>query len=86
VIDISKYGEGLGREIYLAAQNGEIQQPFNVADCQKYAQKRGWDVRENYLRVFLANSELNREHSETYKNYFIGVSRGLYRINPNAKV
>ncbi len=86
MIDVSKYGKGLGREIYIAAQSGEIKQPFNVADCRKYAKRREWDVRESYLRVVLANSEVNRDHSETYKNYFIRVSRGLYKINPNTEI
>ena len=83
---MSKYGRGLGKEIYLAVKNGKISQPFNVADCRKYALSKGWDVPESYLRVVLANSEVNRDHSETYKNYFIRVSRGLYKINPIVEI
>ena len=79
---MAKYGRGLGREIYEAVRRGIIPQPFRVTDCREYILSRGWDVPETYLRVVLSNSEVHREHSETYKNYFIRVDRGLYRINP----
>ena len=80
---MAKYGRGLGREIYEAARRRSIQQPFNVAACRRYARSRDWDVRETYIRVVLSNSEVNREHSETYKNYFHRVAKGLYKINPD---
>lgn len=87
MFEISKYGRGLGKEIYFAALGGEIKQPFNVNDCRKYAKDRGWNVPKSYFRVVLSNSEVNRNHSKTYKNYFIRVSRGLYKIiNPNVEV
>ena len=76
-----KYGKGLGREIYEAVKRGEITQPFNVADCRRFTVKKGWEIPEKYLRVALANSEVNRDHSETYKNYFVRVSEGMYVIN-----
>jgi len=79
---VAKYGRGLGREIYEAVRRGIIPQPFRVADCHKYILSRGWKVPKTYLRVVLSNSEVHRGHSETYKNYFIRVDRGLYRINP----
>ena len=79
---MSKYGRGLGREIYEAAKQGIINQPFNVSECRQYAQSRGWFPKEKYMRVVLANSEANRDHSETYKNYFIRVDEGLYKMNP----
>lgn len=78
---MSKYGRGLGREIFEAVKNGEITQPFNVSDCRQFALSKGWDVPESYLRVALANSEVHRDHSETYKNYFVRVSEGMYNIN-----
>lgn len=76
-----KYGKGLGKEIYLAVLNGDISEPFTVEDCRKYTMIRGWTIPENYLRVFLANSEKNRYHSSTYKSYFIRVSEGQYALN-----
>ena len=48
---MSKYGRDLGKEIYIAVKNGIISQPFNVADCTKYALLKGWNVPESYLRV-----------------------------------
>ena len=80
---MAKYGRGLGREIYEAIIRGDIQQPFNVDDCRQYSLTRGWNVPESYLSVVLANSEVNREHSETYKNYFIRITKGRYHTNPN---
>jgi len=60
-----KYGKGLGQEIFEAAKSGVILQPFNVEACRKYALSKGWDVPNSYLRVVLANSEVDRTHSET---------------------
>ena len=76
-----KYGRGLGREIYEAVKKGEIIQPFNVSDCRNFTLSKEWDVPESYLRVALANSEVDRDHSDTYKNYFVRVSEGMYEIN-----
>jgi len=78
---MSKYGRGLGREIYEAVKKGIIKQPFNIADCRKFISSKGWNVPESYLRVLLSNSEVHRGHSGTYKNYFVRVSNGLYDIN-----
>jgi len=78
-----KYGKGLGREIFEAAERGILIQPFNVEDCRRFALSKGWKIPESYLRVVLSNSEIDRKHSDTYKNYFIRVSEGRYRINPN---
>ncbi len=80
---MSKYGRGLGKELFLAVIEGRMSQPFSVEDCRKYAKSRGWDVPENYLRVALANSEVKRGHSPTYKDYFVRVSEGKYIINPH---
>jgi len=77
-----KYGRGLGREIFEAARRGKIRQPFNVDDCRQFSFSKGWSVPEKYIRVVLANSERNRDHSDNYKDYFIRVSEGQYRINP----
>ena len=76
-----KYGRGLGREIFEAVKRGDISQPFNVSDCRTFALSKNWNVPESYLRVALANSEVDRDHSETYKNYFVRVSNGMYEIN-----
>ena len=78
---MSKYGRGLGREIFEAVKTGKIVEPFNVSKCRVFALSKGWDVPETYLRVALANSKVDRDHSETYKNYFIRVSEGMYKIN-----
>lgn len=81
-----KYGKGLGKEIYIGAKNGEILQPFTVNDCRDFAISKGWDVPESYLKVVLANSEKDRDHSDTYKDYFMRVSEGKYRINHSISV
>ncbi len=78
-----KYGRGLGREIYIAARDGEIDEPFSVADCRNHAKSRGWDVPETYMMVCLANGEANRDHSPTYKDFFVRVGDGMYKTNPN---
>jgi len=75
-----KYGRGLGKEIFFAARDGRITQPFSVEDCREFSKSKGWDVPENYIKVVLANSEVGRKHSPTYKNYFIRVSEGKYRV------
>ncbi len=80
----SKYGRGLGREIFEAVKAGKLPQPFDVAACREFARKRSWKPPESYIRVVLANSEVNRSHSETYHNYFERVAEGKYRINPRA--
>jgi hypothetical protein len=69
-----KYGRGLGKEIFFAAMDGRITQPL------EFSKSKGWDVPENYIKVVLANSEVDRKHSPTYKNYFIRVSEGKYRV------
>lgn len=79
---MARYGRGLGREIYEAARQGIIRQPFTVSQCRRYVESKGWYPPETYMRVVLANSEVRRKHSETYRNYFIRVAEGLYRINP----
>ena len=76
-----KYGKGLGKEIYLAAKKGIILQPFTVSDCRKFVLSKGWDVPESYLKVVLANSERERNHSDNYTDYFSRVSKGKYIIN-----
>ncbi len=81
----SKYGRGLGREIFEAAKTGILFQPFDVADCREFARSCGWNPPENYIQVVLANSEVNRSHSETYFNYFVRVGEGKYIINSHAK-
>ena len=81
----SKYGRGLGREIFEAAKAGKLSQPFDVATCREFVRKRGWNPPESYIRVVLANSEVSRSHSETYFDYFVRVDEGKYKINPHAK-
>jgi len=36
---------------------------------------------QNYTGVVLSNSEVNRDHSPTYKNFTIRVGRGEYKIH-----
>jgi len=81
-----RYGQGLGREIYKAAKLGIIKQPFEVKDCRQFSLSKNWDVPESYIRVVLSNSEVDRNHSKTCKNYFRRVAEGSYRINPDAGV
>jgi len=83
---MSKYGRGLGKEIYMAVNSGEISQPITVSKCREFALSKGWEVPESYLRVVLTNSERRRTHSDTYKDYFVRVSRGKYTINPSIEV
>ena len=76
---LSKYDRGFAREIYEAARNGEISQPFNVAKIRLFAEHR-WapTPTESFLRSVLPNSEVNDSHSLTYKKYFRRVRLGWY--------
>ena len=79
---MSKYGEGLAKEIVKAVNNGEIQEPLTRKKVKELCKKKDYKCTQNMLNVILSNSEINANHSPTFIKYFKKINRGEYVILP----
>lgn len=76
---MSKYGEGLGKEIVKGVKNGELDEPLTTAKIKHFCIKKGWNPSEHYLNVFLANTSSDK-HSPTYVKYIDKTNTGEYIV------
>jgi hypothetical protein len=76
---MAKYGRGLNREVVSAVNMGIIYEPFSIAQIKEYLASKGWEIPDTYINVCLANGS-SKNHSHTYKKYFISVGNGKYRL------
>lgn len=76
---MSKYGEGLAREIIKAVNRGDIIEPITYKKIEQFCSNNGLAATENQMRVILSNGTENK-HSPTYTKYFERTRRGEYRI------
>lgn len=79
---MTKYGEGLAKEIVKAVNNGEIQEPLTKKEVEKLCEKNNFQYSRNMLNVILPNSEIDATHSPTFKKYFKKICTGQYVILP----
>ena len=73
----SRYGEGLGKEIIKAINNGELIEPISTQMIKQFCKSKGWDVPDNYTNVYLANSS-SEHHSKNFKKCFYNVGENQY--------
>lgn len=76
---MSKYGEGLGKEIVKGVKNGELDEPLTTVKVRLFCAKKGWNPSENYISVILANAS-SEKHSPTYVKYIEKNSIGEYFV------
>ena len=81
-----KYGRGLNREVVAAVNRGFITEPFSVKDVRLLIKDKQWkpEPPEEYVVVTLANGA-SKNHSFTYKKYFMSAGEGLYEIRAEYK-
>lgn len=79
---MSKYGQGLNKEICKAVKAGIILEPFGIMDVRNFAIMQGWNIPDTYINVCLANGA-SVTHSPTYKKYFKSVGNGEYIVRKN---
>lgn len=79
---MSKYGEGLAKEIVKAVNNGEIQEPLTQEKVKELCKAKNYKCTQNMLNVILPNSEIDAKHSPTFIKYFKRINRGEYVILP----
>lgn len=75
----ARYGRGLGRELIAAVNAGEIAEPFGTDELRRLIAKRGWDVPETTVNVFLNNSS---NDYATNGKYFVRVGPGKFKLRP----
>ena len=82
----AKYGRGLNREIVAAVNAGLINEPFSTNDVRRLIALKGWHPKptDNYINVTLAIAT-SKNHSITYKKYFISVGQGSYKVKEEFK-
>jgi hypothetical protein len=76
---MTKYGQGLNKEISKAVKSGEILEPFGIAEVRSFIIAKGWEIPDTYINVCLANGA-SGTHSLTYKKYFKSVGDGKYVV------
>lgn len=79
-----KYGRGLNREIVGGVNQGNLSEPFSLADIKKFIAQKSWQVPETYVLVCLANGAATK-HSHTYRKYFVSLGNGQYKLTENFK-
>ena len=82
VINVPKYGRGLNREIVGGVNQGNLPEPFSLADIKKFVAHKSWQVPETYVVVCLANGAATK-HSHTYRKYFVSLGNGQYKLSEN---
>lgn len=76
---MSKYGEGLGKEIIKGVNKRELDEPLTTAKIKSFCSKKGWNPPDNYLNAFLANAS-SEKHSLTYVKCIVKNGNGEYFI------
>lgn len=79
---MAKHGEGLAKEIVKAVSNGEIQEPITRKKVEKLCKLKRFNYANDMKGVILSNSEIDANHSPTFKKYFKRISKGKYIVLP----
>ena len=79
---MTKYGEGLAKEIVKAVNRGEIIEPITKAKVNQLCEKKKFNYSDDMKGIILSNSEIDATHSPTFKKYFKRINKGEYIVLP----